>query len=201
MEKDLFANDGSFMEKFKQMQKVMEEKSNTVSTKPPVSSVPPMVPAKPSVVLNKRPLDQKGSIMKKTDQSTGTSSGATGKLAFSLKSKSKVVTAPVGFGMDEEDDEGDNGVSPHEPAKRHKMDQGLGSENGVVGNVFFIVVFLNVSTGISVSLKAVLIFLHLKRLEIHKVVTVFMSYNTMLRKFFFYPILHLSIILVFYIYY
>ncbi|XP_078170781.1 SWAP (Suppressor-of-White-APricot)/surp domain-containing protein / D111/G-patch domain-containing protein isoform X3 [Carex rostrata] len=132
MEKDLFANDGSFMEKFKQMQKVMEEKSNTVSTKPPVSSVPPMVPAKPSVVLNKRPLDQKGSIMKKTDQSTGTSSGATGKLAFSLKSKSKVVTAPVGFGMDEEDDEGDNGVSPHEPAKRHKMDQGLGSENGVV---------------------------------------------------------------------
>lgn len=137
MAKDLFANDGSFMERFKQMQKEMEEKSNSASTKPPVSSVLPPVPAKPSLVLHKRPLDQKGSIMKKTDQSAGTS--ATGKLAFSLKSKSKVVTAPAGFGTDEEDDEG--GESPQEPAKRAKQDQGPSSGHGVVGNVFFIVVF------------------------------------------------------------
>jgi splicing factor 4 len=147
MAKDLFANDGSFMERFKQMQSEMEEKSNSVSTKPLVSSAPP-VPAKPSLVLHKRPLDQKGSIMKKTDQLAGTSTGASGKLAFSLKSKSKVVTAPAGFGLDEEDDEGGNGESRQEPAKRAKLDQETGSGHGVVGNVFFIVVFSKVPTGI-----------------------------------------------------
>ncbi|KAJ1697873.1 hypothetical protein LUZ63_006385 [Rhynchospora breviuscula] len=132
MAKDLFANDGSFMERFKQMQKEMEEKSNSISSKPAVSMTPPPVPAKTSFVLNKRPLDQKGSITKKTDQSTGGSTGATGKLAFSLKSKSKVVSTPVAFGVDEEEDEGGNEESTLEPGKRQKLAVGLSSDHGPV---------------------------------------------------------------------
>jgi splicing factor 4 len=164
MAKDLFANDGSFMERFKQMQKEMEEKSNSVSTNPPVSSAPP-VPTNPSLVLHKRPLDQKGSTMKKTDQLAGTSSGATGKLAFSLKSKSKVVNAPAGFGMDEEDDEGGNGESPQEPPKRAKLDQETGSGHGDVGNFFFIVFFFLNFNPNSVRLKLALMLHHIKGSE------------------------------------
>lgn len=106
MDKGLFANDGSFMERFKQMQQEMQDKEKAAT--PGASSAPPkpVNPKTPLVVAaNKRPLEVKkaGSVL----------SG--GKLAFSLK-KNKIPVAPVKFGAEEEDDD----VEREDHAKRHK---------------------------------------------------------------------------------
>ncbi|KAG2642488.1 hypothetical protein PVAP13_2KG272600 [Panicum virgatum] len=105
MDKGLFANDGSFMERFKQMQQEQEKAATAAA-----SSAAPK-PANPkqgfAVAANKRPFELK----KAGPVATG------GKLAFSLK-KAKVAIAPVFAPEDEEEDAAD--VDREEPAKRQK---------------------------------------------------------------------------------
>ncbi|XP_048529797.1 SURP and G-patch domain-containing protein 1-like protein [Triticum urartu] len=115
MDKGLFANDGSFMERFKQMQQEMQDKEKPAApatTAGAVSSAPakPVNPKTPLVIAaNRRPLEVKkaGSVL----------SG--GKLAFSLK-KNKIPIVPVKFGAEEDDDDDVAGVERGDHAKRHK---------------------------------------------------------------------------------
>jgi splicing factor 4 len=95
MDKGLFANDGSFMERFKQMQ---QEKEKAAAAGGSLSVAPnPVNPKQPvvAVVANKRPV--------KVKKSGPIGSGLGGKLAFSLK-KAKIAVAPV-FAPDDEDDD------------------------------------------------------------------------------------------------
>nr|CAB3454737.1 unnamed protein product [Digitaria exilis] len=102
----LFANDGSFMERFKQMQ---QEKEKAAASSAPKPANPKQGFA---VAPNKRPFSFE---LKKAGQvATG------GKLAFSLK-KAKVAVAPVFAADDEDEDTAD--VEKEEPAKRHKAVQ------------------------------------------------------------------------------
>ncbi|PAN11163.1 hypothetical protein PAHAL_2G203500 [Panicum hallii] len=107
MDKGLFANDGSFMERFKQMQQVQEKAAAAGAA---ASSAAPK-PANPkqgfAVAANKSPFELK----KAGPVTTG------GKLAFSLK-KAKVAIAPVFTPEDEDEDAAD--VDREEPAKRQK---------------------------------------------------------------------------------
>ncbi|KAK8914161.1 SURP and G-patch domain-containing protein 1-like protein [Platanthera zijinensis] len=113
---DLFVNDGSFLEKFKQLQqtgaeKEVAEESKSGTTPGSIQSI------KPIVIANKRPLEIKSSDMKKPS-----SSGSGGKFAFSLKQKSKIVSAPVKLVEDEEDQgEPESGIT--ESGKRRKLGQ------------------------------------------------------------------------------
>ncbi|XP_040991137.1 SURP and G-patch domain-containing protein 1-like protein [Juglans microcarpa x Juglans regia] len=122
----LFANDGSFMERFKQLQQVKEnEKEN--SAKLEVSR-----PIKiKSGSLNANPSINKTSTEFKTDDThKNPQSASGGKLAFSLKQKSKIVVPPVKLGADEDEDEIDAGkVSADAPMKRQKLDQVDASEH------------------------------------------------------------------------
>lgn len=126
MDKELFANDGSFMERFKQMQQEMQEKEKAAATE--ASSAPKHGSSKPgfAVAANKRPFELK----KAGPVATG------GKLAFSLK-KAKVAVAPI-FAADEEEED----VEREEPAKRHKSVQAdapvAATPAGAVGNHLFI---------------------------------------------------------------
>lgn len=88
----LFVNDGSFMERFKQLQQEKEKG-------PPLSGSP-----KPNPVISNN------------------KSSSSGKLAFSLKQKSKLVAPAVKLSEDEEDDES-NGVVGDLPLKRQKLEQ------------------------------------------------------------------------------
>ncbi|XP_038983831.1 SURP and G-patch domain-containing protein 1-like protein [Phoenix dactylifera] len=126
---DLFVNDGSFMEKFKQLQ---QEKQENAEAEKPKSSTPAgsSVFVKPAVLGNKRTLDMKT----KTNPPV---SG--GKFAFSLKQKSKIAVAPVKFVADEEEEGEDvEAGSNDEPAKRQKFSQEDASKpsshQGDVGN-------------------------------------------------------------------
>ncbi|KAJ1291562.1 hypothetical protein BS78_02G325100 [Paspalum vaginatum] len=110
MDKGLFANDGSFMERFKQMQQEMQEKEKAASAA--ASSAPKHANSKQgfAIAANKRPFELK----KAGPVATG------GKLAFSLK-KAKVAVAPV-FAADDEDEDAAQ-VEREEPAKRQKSVQ------------------------------------------------------------------------------
>ncbi|XP_040991145.1 SURP and G-patch domain-containing protein 1-like protein isoform X2 [Juglans microcarpa x Juglans regia] len=131
----LFANDGSFMERFKQLQQVKEnEKENSakLEVSRPIKIKSGSLTANPSV--NKTSTEFKTNDTRKNPQSA---SG--GKLAFSLKKKSKIVVPPVKLGADEDEDEIDAGkVSADAPMKRQKLDQVDASEHssreGDVGN-------------------------------------------------------------------
>ncbi|KAF8650199.1 hypothetical protein HU200_064054 [Digitaria exilis] len=102
----LFANDGSFMERFKQMQ----EKEKAAAAAAASAAAPKPANPKPSfaVAANKRPFELK----KAGPVATG------GKLAFSLK-KAKVAIAPV-FAPEDDEEEGAAAVEREEPAKRQK---------------------------------------------------------------------------------
>ncbi|KAG2634106.1 hypothetical protein PVAP13_2NG253600 [Panicum virgatum] len=108
MDKGLFANDGSFMERFKQMQQEQEKAAAAAAA---ASSAAPK-PANPkqgfAVAANKRPFELK----KAGPVATG------GKLAFSLK-KAKVAIAPV-FAPEDDEEEDAADVDRDEPAKRQK---------------------------------------------------------------------------------
>lgn len=121
MDKGLFANDGSFMERFKKMQQEMQDKEKAAAAAGGSSSAAPKpMNPKQSVVVaaNKRPLEVKkaGPI------------GSGGKLAFSLK-KAKVAVAPV-FAPDDDEDEDAAEVKREEPAKHQKA----AAPAGAVGN-------------------------------------------------------------------
>lgn len=117
----LFVNDGSFMERFKQLQqkngKDQEKDKGAVEKE-----------SKPKTIISGTPIP-KPSTGKITMQLKSNSASKTpqlptgGKLAFSLKQKSKIVAPPVKLGEDEEDeDETDAGsVSVDTSAKRQKL--------------------------------------------------------------------------------
>ncbi|XP_065015977.1 SURP and G-patch domain-containing protein 1-like protein isoform X3 [Musa acuminata AAA Group] len=115
----LFVNDGSFMEKFKQLQQEKVPAAAADRSKSSTSATP-SVALKPSVIVNKRPLEVK---VKDTKKGSTLTSG--GKLAFSLKQKSKVAAAPIKFVTDEEEEEAAEAeaVSGDEPIKRQKLGQ------------------------------------------------------------------------------
>ncbi|OAY86048.1 SURP and G-patch domain-containing protein 1-like protein [Ananas comosus] len=117
IDSSLFVNDGSFMEKFKQLQ---EKQQRAVSEEPKSSSsAATLVPLKTSVMAAKRPLDVKDA------KKSSPLPASAGKLAFSLKQKSKVAVAPVKFNADEEEEEGrerEIGFG-EEATKRQKLGQ------------------------------------------------------------------------------
>ncbi|ONM58982.1 SURP and G-patch domain-containing protein 1-like protein [Zea mays] len=109
MDKGIFTNDGSFMERFKQMQQEAQEKKAAAAS---ASSAPKHANPKQgfAVAANKRPFELKNAAPV----------ASAGKLAFSLK-KAKVAVAPV-FAADEEDEDAVD-VEREEPAKRQKSVQ------------------------------------------------------------------------------
>jgi splicing factor 4 len=135
MDKGLFANDGSFMERFKQMQQEKEKAAPAAtgaSAPAATAAAPKPVTTKTPIVIpmNKRPLE----VQKKA---APVLSG--GKLAFSLK-KNKAPILPVKFGAEEDDDQDDaSGVKREDQAKRHKtaVAPPASAPAGAVGNHFF----------------------------------------------------------------
>ena len=118
----LFVNDGSFMERFKQLQQEKVKQAAQEDAKPEQNhsggSVSNSVGGEHS--LSSRP----GSVGK------ATVSGSGGKLAFSLRQKSKVVAASVKLSEDEEEDERGAGEAPVDgSAKRRKLCQQDTSEH------------------------------------------------------------------------
>ncbi|KAL8150221.1 hypothetical protein V2J09_020029 [Rumex salicifolius] len=97
----LFANDGSFMERFKQLQQETnkEKDQEAGSGELKRKSISPAVSASKPVSINIRSTN-KPSVTHKT-----TTTPSSGKLAFSLKQKSKLVAPAVKLDEDEEEDE------------------------------------------------------------------------------------------------
>ncbi|XP_057814932.2 SURP and G-patch domain-containing protein 1-like protein isoform X1 [Cryptomeria japonica] len=128
----LFANDGSFLERFKQLQQQQQqqqqqqdkEQTSSQSSKTDVSSESADAP-KTSMVI------KKASTFKPVVLSKAGATPANGKLAFSLKQKSKLAAAPVKLGGDEEDEDysedakGQSGRAE----KRQKLERSDNSEN------------------------------------------------------------------------
>lgn len=117
----LFVNDGSFMEKFKQLQQQNQEKA-AVQDRAKSSAL------KIDGVVSKRPFENKVNDGRRPILS---SSG--GKLAFSLKQKSKLAAPPVKLGADEDEEEAEmvgKGSSDGGASKRQKSSQSDASEQG-----------------------------------------------------------------------
>lgn len=129
----LFVNDGSFMERFKQLQEEKDKKGELLQKSSSGSST--LITSTPKAIINNTTINVKANSSRKTTQAP-----SSGKLAFSLKQKSKLVATPVKFGEDE--DEGDAGNSSDGgPVKRPKLDQ-IGAPNQAskkadIGNYFF----------------------------------------------------------------
>ncbi|XP_027341338.1 SURP and G-patch domain-containing protein 1-like protein [Abrus precatorius] len=118
----LFVNDGSFMERFKQLQQEQEKGKNVkAEDSKPIKVVSGSLSPNPSIT--KTSLDLKVNDTRKTSQG-----GSSGKLAFSLKQKSKLVPPPVKLVAEEDEEETYAGdVSNDAPLKRQK----LGQEDGI----------------------------------------------------------------------
>lgn len=142
----LFVNDGSFMERFKQLQ---QEKENDNDKKSSASGEPRPVKIlsatlAPNPTINKTSVDLKANDTRKTTHAV-----STGKLAFSLKQKSKLAAPPVKLGADEDEDEeetGDGNVSGDAAAKRQKLGQPDDHEQASRqldgGNYYFLYILL-----------------------------------------------------------
>ncbi|KAK7323251.1 hypothetical protein VNO77_26716 [Canavalia gladiata] len=111
------------MERFKQLQQEQEKGKNVkLEDSKPIKVISGSLSPNPSIT--KTPVDLKVNDARKTSQG---SSG--GKLAFSLKQKSKLVPPPVKLIADEDEEETDAGdVSNDAPLKRQKLDQEDGYE-------------------------------------------------------------------------
>ncbi|KAF8395874.1 hypothetical protein HHK36_019829 [Tetracentron sinense] len=117
----LFVNDGSFMERFKQLQQEKEKGSALKESKSGTSSSGTLLP---NPTISESSLDSKENNTRKA-----TVAASSGKFAFSLKQKSKLAAAPVKLGADEEEDEGDTGNGLGDgPVKRQKLGQPDASE-------------------------------------------------------------------------
>ncbi|KAL8228860.1 hypothetical protein R6Q57_013760 [Mikania cordata] len=102
----LFVNDGSFMERFKQLQQ--DKESNLEPT------LPGSTKSKPHI----------SSSSSKASESCKINKTPSGKLAFSLKQKSKLVAPAVKLTEDEDEDERNDGnTSGDGPIKRQKLEQ------------------------------------------------------------------------------
>lgn len=136
---NLFVNDGSFMERFKQLQqdKSKETGDNAGSTKPRAVA---LETSTPNSTISKTSFSIKSNDARKLQPASG------GKLAFSLKQKSKVVAPAVKLGADEDEDETDAGNdSVDTSAKRLKLaEKDLSSKSSrevYVGNYFYMYIF------------------------------------------------------------
>lgn len=107
----IFVNDGSFMERFRQLQ---QEKDDAKDKVPHV-----VEESKPVKIISRPSSATKVSIGFKTNDAQKKG----GKLAFSLKQKSKLLAPPVKLGEEEDEDEGDVKID-HGSAKRPKLEQG-----------------------------------------------------------------------------
>uniref|UniRef100_A0A5B6YPT6 Putative G-patch domain-containing protein n=1 Tax=Davidia involucrata TaxID=16924 RepID=A0A5B6YPT6_DAVIN len=131
----LFVNDGSFMERFKQLQQENEKGASSKESKPgPTISGTPT----PKPIISKISLESKANDSRKT-----TPVASSGKLTFSLKQKSKLVAPPVKLDEDEDEDGEDAGNVPgNGQTKRQRLDQsivaGQSSKQIDVGNYFLI---------------------------------------------------------------
>ncbi|RWW17611.1 hypothetical protein BHE74_00015821 [Ensete ventricosum] len=107
------------MEKFKQLQQEKVPAAAADRSKSSTSATP-SVALKPSVIVNKRLLE-----VKVNDTKKGSTLTSGGKLAFSLKQKSKVAATPVKFVTDDEEEEAAEAevISGDEPIKRQKLGQ------------------------------------------------------------------------------
>ncbi|KAL3380779.1 hypothetical protein AABB24_001102 [Solanum stoloniferum] len=117
----LFVNDGSFMERFKQLQQEKEkEKLKGASSKESKTTSSILGASTPKAVISKPSLEFKANSSRKT---ATVASG--GKLAFSLKQKSKIPAPSVKLGEDEDDeDEKDAGNSSGDgPIKRQRVEE------------------------------------------------------------------------------
>ncbi|KAK6162928.1 hypothetical protein DH2020_002769 [Rehmannia glutinosa] len=111
----IFVNDGSFMERFKQLQQ--EEQKSLLDKSRSGSST--LVTSTPKTVISKTTIEFKATGSRRTTQAP-----SSGKLAFSLKQKSKLIAPPVKFGEDEDQDDKDAGNSSDDgPMKRPKLSQ------------------------------------------------------------------------------
>lgn len=114
----LFANDGSFMERFKQLQAEKEKEKKEVAEKSKSGSST-FVTSTPKTIISKPKMEFKSSGSGRTSQAP-----SNGKLAFSLKQKSKLVSPPVKFDEDEEEGERGAGNSSDDgPMKRPRLSQ------------------------------------------------------------------------------
>lgn len=131
----IFANDGSFMERFKQLQQEQGKGKNVnINDSKPIKVISGSLSSNPSI--SKMSVDLKASDAHKTPQA-----GSSGKLAFSLKQKSKLVPPPVKLSADEDEEETDVADVPNDaPQKRQKLGQEKGTEKSSrqvdVGNCF-----------------------------------------------------------------
>ncbi|THG00852.1 hypothetical protein TEA_006904 [Camellia sinensis var. sinensis] len=115
----LFVNDGSFMEKFKQLE---QEKGPALGESKPGQTVSGTSIPKP--IVSKTSFESKANDFRKT-----TPVASSGKLAFSLKQKSKLVAPSVKLSEDEDEEESVAGNAlGNEPAKRQKLGQPDDSE-------------------------------------------------------------------------
>ncbi|XP_075477768.1 SURP and G-patch domain-containing protein 1-like protein isoform X1 [Primulina tabacum] len=114
-DRGIFANDGSFMERFKQLQQEKDKKDEV--RKKSLSGSSTSVNSYPKTVKSKPTLNFKANNSQKIIQSP-----SSGKLAFSLKQKSKLVSPAVKFDEDEDEDEKNHGNSSDDaPMKRPKL--------------------------------------------------------------------------------
>ncbi|XP_068343067.1 SURP and G-patch domain-containing protein 1-like protein [Pyrus communis] len=109
----LFVNDGSFMERFRQLQQKKDKDKGSAADESRPSKVVPgtLTPT----TTGKTSAELKANDARKVAAASGS------KLAFSLKQKSKIVAPPVKLGADEDEDEAD--VAAGAPTKRQKLGQ------------------------------------------------------------------------------
>ncbi|XP_050113835.1 SURP and G-patch domain-containing protein 1-like protein isoform X2 [Malus sylvestris] len=112
----LFVNDGSFMERFRQLQQEKDKDKGSAADESRPSKVVPgtLTPT----TTGKTSAELKANDARKVAAASGS------KLAFSLKQKSKIVAPPVKLGADEDEDEADAAnVAAGVPTKRQKLGQ------------------------------------------------------------------------------
>ncbi|KAK4769387.1 hypothetical protein SAY86_027537 [Trapa natans] len=123
----LFVNDGSFMERFRQLQqeKAKETCENAGIRNPVTDATETSIP---NSGISKTSFSIKSNDARKIQPASGSKPG--GKLAFSLKPKSKLVAPAVKLGADEDEEEHDAAASGCTSAKRQKLaDQDLSNKS------------------------------------------------------------------------
>jgi len=110
-----FPSDGSFLERFKQLQ----QESQSELPKSSSSSVAP-ISIKPSKTPSKIPSNSQESSPSPL-RSSGKPSFPNGKLAFTLKQKSKLAVSAIKLGEDDDDDV-DNEAGASRQAKKPKLE-------------------------------------------------------------------------------
>ena len=132
----LFANDGSFLERFKQLQ---QEKGEQFEKSKSDSNTREIQTSK--TVVSKTTINSKANSSSRTAKAP-----SSGKLAFSLKQKSKLIATPVKFGEDLDEDNEDAGNSADDgPVKRPKLaplySSDLSSKQINIGNLLVLLFF------------------------------------------------------------